>query len=174
MIFVLFSNCKESESSKLNKMVSVPIKFSLESFERIDGKFQIEPFVMKDFKFVVFADSTECMSCSISKMHKWNNFCDSLLSYYDISFLYILSPPIQEYNVVREKLMHNQLSFPAFLDRDKKFANLNKNIPSASLYHVFILDQNNKIIYVGDPREKETLSKILFKSIACLRKHDSV
>lgn len=170
MVFALFFSCKESENSKINKMVSVPIHLSIESFERIDGKFQTTPFEVKDYKFIVFADSTECMSCSITKMHKWNPFCDSLLMDYDISFMYILSPVIQDYNTVREKLLHNRLSFPVFLDKNNNFAKINKNIPSASLYHVFILDKNNNIIYLGDPREKENLSKILFKSIACLRK----
>lgn len=142
----------------------------VDTFERIDGVIQTDSFVLEGYKFVVFADSSECMSCSISKMHKWNAFSDSLQSNYNISFMYILSPLHEEYENVCMQLQRKKLSYSVFLDKDNVFAKNNKNILSKSIYHVFLLDNNNKIVYLGDPRANRKLNKILFDNISILKK----
>ena len=170
--FVLFGSCKESTRSEINELLSVPIHLTVESFERIDGKIQTRPFVIRDYKFIVFADSSECMSCSIEKLDKWNSFSDSIVSNYNISFMYVLSPVQNEYDRVRNNIQHKRLSFPVFLDKNNMFSKNNKAIPSSSLYHVFIIDKNGKIVYFGDPRSNEKLNGILFKSIENIRNNE--
>ncbi len=169
-MLLCFTSCKKHSESEIRKMISSKVNLDMESLEMIEGILQTEPFLLKDYKFIVYADSGECMTCAIQEMHKWNLFSDSLERDYDISFMYILSPKKNEYENLKSDVLRKKLAYSVFIDSSNQFAKMNKNILSKSIYHVFILDNNNNIIYVGDPRINDKLFNILWRSIETVKK----
>ena len=48
-----------------------------------------------------------------------------------------------------------------FVDTANVFTESNPNIPSESMYHTFLLDENNNVILVGNPIVNEKIADML-------------
>ena len=48
-----------------------------------------------------------------------------------------------------------------FVDSANVFMELNPNIPSESMYHTFLLDENNKVILVGNPMANQQVEEMI-------------
>lgn len=112
------------------------------------------------FKFVVYADSSECMSCMTGKLHGWDSFLAKLRIKENVIPIFIFSPKKDEMESIEVSLLLERLNFPVFIDTGYVFVNSNKFIPENPLFHTFLVDKNNHIILIGDPRRNRKVEEL--------------
>ena len=123
----------------------------------------------KDFKLVVFIDSTECTSCAIKNMFYWESFLDSvknkkIRSSFDIVFIF--SPPKADNERIVYQMRYNDcLRDKVFVDTIGAFTTDNPHIPQEQMYHTFLLNKNDSVVLVGNPKTYPQIEKMLFRKL---------
>ena len=113
-------------------------------------------------KLIVYVDSTECSSCYIGNIRKWEPLLDSLWVYKDILRVTILlSPSESERGLAFEKLKYSKFKYPLCIDTCNAFASANKHIPANKVCHIFLLDEDNEVILVGNPIGNKKINDLL-------------
>lgn len=106
-------------------------------------------YVKKSRKIVFYADSLECVDCDLNLL-EWMDFmevADSVTGQ-DISFLFYFSPKKEKEIISTLRL--ERFDVPVFIDYECKFEKLNR-LPNNQLFRTFLLNENNKIILIGNP-----------------------
>lgn len=127
-----------------------------------DSIMEISPWKKAKLKYVHYVDSASCSTCYLSKiaanellfrMEKLSNneFCN----------IFIINPD----NVAKKRLkagFHDKtIPQTIFVDSANVFTEVNPNIPLESMYHTFLLDENNKVILVGSLLGNEKIGDML-------------
>ena len=76
-------------------------------------------------------------------------FADSLAHSFRI--IYLFTPKKHDSRRVKVSLRSNTLDYPIFIDRNATFAKQNPNLPQDPKLHTFLVDKNNKVVFVGSP-----------------------
>lgn len=117
-------------------------------------------------KVVVYADTSNCSSCYLSKMKLWNDFLKLENDYNGkIRFVFIIESRKNESKALYDQLELTGLEHPIFIDDKGVFMKSNPHIPLETLYHTFVLDDKNNIVLVGNPLISEEIEKILYELI---------
>ena len=58
-----------------------------------------------------------------------------------------------------------ELSHPMYVDSKSVFSKVNPQLPKESLFHIFLLDENNNVILVGNPLFNPKLEKMLRRTL---------
>ena len=114
----------------------------------------------RDMKLVVFFDSVGCSSCQVKQMNQWQEIIDfSKATKQKFNIVFIFSPKIGKsfLHEVRNSLRASQFSYPVFIDTLSSFLSANPAIPDDKRFHTFLLDENNKVVLVGNPQGNEKL-----------------
>lgn len=107
---------------------------------------------------VVYVDSVECASCRIKGMFRYGNIIDFATdSISGFAPMFIFSPRKQQLKDVRQTLEYSGLDYPALLDENGSFPRENPHIPADNRFHTFLLDNDRKVVLVGDPSANPTL-----------------
>lgn len=117
-------------------------------------------------KLVVYVDTTDCSICFLNHMNLWNDFLPLEQKYNGaIRFIFIIEARQNEYIDLYNQLSYTGLNHPIYIDEKLAFRKLNPHIPTETIYHTFVLDENNNIVLVGDPLRNEEIEKLLYKLI---------
>ena len=120
--------------------------------------------------FVIYVDSTECSSCYLGVIQKWEPLMNSLrLNYNFIRTTILLAPQKETQADFFEKLEYTKFRYPLYIDTCNIFSQTNKFIPAEKMYHTFLLDENGRVILVGNPLKNEEI-KNMFHNILEERK----
>ncbi|MEY8687452.1 DUF1573 domain-containing protein [Bacteroides sp. AN502(2024)] len=104
-----------------------------------------------EYKILNFVDSLGCASCDL-RLKEWNIFIKEMINpKVDIVPLFVFSPQ----NVDRMKeiiplVKRSALFFPIIVDSLNMFDAVNK-FPKDNRFHTFLLDENNKVLAIGNP-----------------------
>jgi len=153
-ILLLTSSCqnkKEREAKKIvtewiGKKIQIPdnIMFS------VQGKDTTCPDLLKKpYKILLYVDSTGCLSCRL-KLPDWKilmNEVDSIAPG-KIGFIYIFQPKREK--ELQLLLRQNRISYPVIIDPTDHI-NKQNHFPNKLPYQCFLLDQNNKVLMIGNP-----------------------
>ncbi|MFI3315474.1 MAG: hypothetical protein R3Y04_07415 [Rikenellaceae bacterium] len=166
-IVLIFVSCQhDSTKNEYNRLISstIIISNSLESYikgvKQLDSKND-----ERCMKLVSYINHNRCNSCVISKLSDWNK----IIAYSHIfkgklKIYFILSPPSDELNSVLLSLKSSSFDYPVVIDKRNEFKKLNPQIPDNTKLNTFLLDENNKVVMIGDPRNSSKLYS-LFKTI---------
>ena len=165
-----FITACESNKSKIRKtmeqMQSAQIVIPYDKLDcwTSDSIKEISPWKNAKLKLVHYIDSAQCSSCYLVKKQalepliklekKSNNqFCN----------LFIVQPGVNSRNwkVLTENYKHKATPTTLFIDSINVFMNENPNIPQESMYHTFLLDENNKVILIGNPILNKQIEEML-------------
>ena len=113
-------------------------------------------------KFVVYVDSTICSGCFINKLTEYFEMNDSLKSS-NSHMIVVLHPPYTSNDEVIEKLRHERFPFWCIVDSNGSFIKNNPAIQDNHLLHAFTVDENDKIILVGDPIRNVKINKLFLR-----------
>ncbi|WP_221658576.1 DUF1573 domain-containing protein [Bacteroides salyersiae] len=119
----------------------------------------VAPLSMEKKKIVVYADSAGCMSCKLG-LPKWKNMLQELDSIPVFFFLY--SEDIK--NIVNMLRQENFL-YPVCIDVNDSFNKLN-HLPSDIRFRTFLLDEDNKILVIGNPTSNFQIKDLYLKMIS--------
>ena len=116
---------------------------------------------------MIYIDSTQCSTCSIDGLHRWNSLIDSVrLNKLDLSFLFIVSPPKWQLEDVFLAIESSGLKNDIYVDSLSIFSGVNPNLPQDIKYHSFILDMDNNPKLVGNVLENPSIRKIFDKLLS--------
>ena len=65
--------------------------------------------------------------------------------------VFIITPDRKSKETLRSKYREKLIPQTIFVDTANVFMKANANIPSESMFHTFLLDENNKVVLVGNP-----------------------
>lgn len=151
---LLFVSCQNSDKSRIARMI-----------DEWDGKEIIYPddlvfttmgedtakWFLKDSRYtiVTYADSIGCMGCKL-KLPAWKDFISYLDSVSDhaVKVIFILHP--RDEKEMAHLIKYNNFLYPVCLDTNDSFNKINK-IPSNLAFQIFLLDNKNKVIAIGNP-----------------------
>lgn len=139
---------------KIERMRSTAIVIP---FERMicwstDSIVEISPWRKAKLKMVHYVDSATCSTCYLQKAAT-NEMLSHLEKVTNGVFynVFIINPPNSK---ARKRIENdfNEKAIPStiFVDSANVFTQMNPNIPKESIYHTFLLDENNKVILVGN------------------------
>lgn len=102
------------------------------------------------YRFVVYVDSNHCTSCELAHIGRWNRFvnhCDGHIA----DFMFIFHPATDQIAELRRHAHSFSGRYNVFLDSLGVFERDNELLVQKRKVHTFLLDANNRIVFVGDP-----------------------
>lgn len=100
-------------------------------------------------KIVFYADTLGCVSCDLNLL-EWMDFMElaDSVTCQDISFFFYFAP--KNVKEIVSTLRFERFDVPVFIDYGREFEKLNP-LPENQLFRTFLLDENNKIVLIGNP-----------------------
>lgn len=102
-----------------------------------------------EFKIILYVDSVGCTSCKL-QLHKWKEFIqevDSLTSN-TVPVLFFFHP--KDKRELTYLLKRDGIGIPVCIDSEDQLNSLNR-FPSRDDFQCFLLDRENKVVYIGNP-----------------------
>lgn len=123
-------------------------------------------FPEKFSRLIVYYDSTECQSCRINKLYEWENVIKKEnTSNGKFEVMFVFSPNSNQSPLLKRTLATTKFSHVVWLDEKNVFLRNNSFIPRDIRFHVFLLDKNNKIIFVGSPLDSKEMCAIFNETL---------
>lgn len=159
---------KEDVQKALEKMQSSTISIPYERMEcwSSDSIFEDKPWNKAKLKLVHYVDSATCSTCYLQKVAVCGLlFSMETLSDNEFYNVFIINP-----NIIAKKKLVSDFSgklIPQtiFVDSANVFTKYNPNIPSGSMFHTFLLDENNKVILVGNPMLNKQIEDMMLSIV---------
>lgn len=118
------------------------------------------------YKMVVYVDSVGCTSCKLHLLD-WHEWINKYKYYKQLGFIFIVSQ--KDYTEFEWQQKINQFDYPVFYDMNCEFNKLNV-VSEDNRFHVFLLNEENRIMVIGDPIENPRMYKIYDRIISKLDK----
>lgn len=157
---------KSKVKKNLEQMQSVPITITYEDFTcwTSDSIKKIAPWKFARLKLVHYIDSVQCSSCYLTKLIILDPFLalekESKNKFYNV---FIVEPGTKVKNWRLLTYNYEQKLTPPtlFIDTAHCFLDKNVNIPKDNMYHIFLLDEDNNVIFVGNPHNNNIRQKMI-------------
>ena len=164
-----FCACQENEEDRVKRLVQEwrgkEIKFPKEP---IFTQFVTDTVNYKipdaDYKVVMYVDSSGCISCKL-QLPKWKEFKAQIDSLSEETVPFVFFFQSKDNNELRRIFLIDSFSWPVCIDTEDRFNALN-HFPSESIFHVFLLDRNNKVVVIGNPVFNLQIRDLYLKEIA--------
>lgn len=164
-LLIVFS-CKENTSNEIisivekwnNREIIYPHHVSF----TILGEDTIQAFPVQGNKYSIltYVDSIGCMSCKL-QLREWMAFIDELDSQSKSSIpVYFFLRPKNKKEMINI-LKRDQFRYPVCIDEQDSLNALN-HFPDAISFNTFLLDQNNRVIAMGNPILNSQIKKLYF------------
>ena len=165
--FVVFASCGKSNKDKsfslLQKWIGKELSFPARPVFTIQGKDTVEYPIQNAYKILTYIDSTGCTSCKL-KLAEWEKFItvvDSIRPH-TVQFLFFLCPKngMEIYQTLRvERFKH-----PICIDEGDYLNKLN-HFPADMAFHTFLLDNDNRVVAMGNPIHNLKVRELYLKII---------
>ena len=120
-------------------------------------------FPLTDFKILNYIDSIGCLSCK-SQLPLWDSLISdfSFLSSANVSVIINMHP--KDIHDAKYAVRKNSFTHPVFVDLNDSLNKLN-HFPSDPRFHCFLLDENNKVILIGNPVQNPKIKELYLRTI---------
>lgn len=167
LLFAFLYSC-DSENKRLRKLfeefedsqIVVPCDMTIIR----DGKVLQDQTCAEGLLFIVYVGPEECSSCKVAHLSDYNDLFKRGDGPYPFTVMIILSPPAEEMGNVMEQLILSRYYYPVFIDTNSDFANSNNSIPSNPIFHCFLLNEDHRPIFIGNPLTTHKMS-LLFDNV---------
>ena len=135
------------------------------TFMDINGDECQSPSLKAPFKIVYYVDSLGCMSCKL-KLEGWKRFIHEVdsLSGGKVSNFFYFPPKEKDLKELGILMKSNAFDYPVCIDRSDRF-NASNRFPENDSFHVFLLDDKNKVRVIGNPVLNPTLKELYLQVI---------
>lgn len=159
---------KAEVQATVEKMQSSTITIPYERMEcwASDSILEDRPWNKAKLKLVHYVDSATCSTCYLQKIAIYGLlFSMEAQSNNDFYNVFIINP-----NIIAKKKLISDFSgklIPKtiFVDSSNVFMESNPNLPSESMYHTFMLDENNRVILVGNPMLNKQIEDMMLSIV---------
>lgn len=142
------------------KMVSFPSDLKFFSYdEEVTSLLQNK----WDYAVLSYTDSMGCTSCKL-QLNRWRSFInetDTLLEK-RIAYLFIIHP--FERKELIQLLKEYKFDYPVCIDEENVF-NKQNHLPENDVFQTFLLDENNKVLAIGNPVLNPAVKELYLKII---------
>jgi hypothetical protein len=160
-------NRKETEKV-VTEWIGKEIKFPEKLWCNILGKDTVSDLCVdllrKQYKILLYVDSTGCSNCRL-KLLEWKQLIRESDSIFhgQVGFLFFFQPKDKmEAGFISQQA---DFDYPLFIDVENTVGRLN-HFPKQQIYQCFLLDENNKVLIIGNPVLNSELWN-LYKSEIC-------
>ena len=166
---ICFSSCKdlqrENAAKIVNEWTGKEIKFPEGITYTSLGKDSTYVDLYSDnYKILLYVDSIGCTSCRL-KLFEWKKIINESNTTFSnpVDFIFFFQPKQKNERELQQIFKGNGFKHPVFIDSKNEINRLNK-FPSKPEYQCFLLDNDNKVIIVGDPSTNKGIWA-LFKKV---------
>lgn len=119
------------------------------------------------FHYVIYIDSTRCSPCIIDQLFQWNEFIDSTRAEcLDVDYFFIVAPKTEQVEDAFLSIESCGLKNDIYVDTAYLFRKMNKGLPQDAKFHSFVINNENKVILVGDALHSSNIRNLFNKIIA--------
>lgn len=159
---------KKELQEKVEKMQSTTINIPYDRMVRwtSDSIKAISPWNKAKLKLVHYVDSAACSTCYLHKVASYELlFQMEKLSNNEFYNIFIVNPDKKARKIIELDFIDKKTPQTIFVDSTDVFKEANPNIPSESMYHTFLLDENNKVILVGNPMSNQQVKDMMLSVV---------
>lgn len=165
----VFTACHGRLTENVNNMMYKEVQLDTIDMEAINPRRNI--YISNDsdkaFTLIVYNDESECISCNVNNLNEWHRFLTQVYSLDNgVKVCFVFSPEIESVDEIRALLQRQCFGHPVFVDSAHVFEKANPWIPKESIFHIFLLDKNNKIVLVGNPLQNQKINQLFFEVIS--------
>ena len=170
IIFILFSlfSCgnqkKEDVVALLQTWSGREILFPANPVFTVQGKDTIDFSMLGKYKILTYVDSVGCISCKL-QLGKWRTFMEEVdsLGMNSVKFLFFFSPEKRRDLLIT--LKSEIFTYPVCIDKENSLNELN-HFPATDMnFHTFLLDEDNKVLAMGNPIHNPKVKELYFRII---------
>lgn len=127
---------------------------------------------VSDYKIMMYVDSIGCTSCKL-QLYKWKELIVEIDSLIDgtVPILFFFHP--KDLREVSFLLRRDSINIPVCIDKQDKINQIN-HFPSQQEFQCFLLDKQNKVIYVGNPTRNRQIKEMYLSAISNNKYNPSV
>ncbi|MDL2247135.1 DUF1573 domain-containing protein [Bacteroides sp. OttesenSCG-928-J23] len=168
ILLLFLSSCKDTKKGNITRLVKEwegkEIIFPNDIVYTIYGKDTIVNNRPKaDYTIVTYIDSMGCTSCKI-QLDRWKSVMMEIDSLVTKSVLFQFVFHSKDKKDLHYLFKRDKFDYPVWIDEDDSFNRIN-NFPKNRLFYTFLLDNNNKVIALGDPIRNPQIKKMYIQII---------
>jgi hypothetical protein len=115
------------------------------------------------YKILVYIDSNGCIPCRLA-LSEWRELIKETQQLNrNITYLFYIS--LNKYDLFEQEILSNQFKYPVIYDRYDKINRLNHFSPKQQ-FHIFLLNDKNKVLLVGSPIGNPQLKKLYIQQMS--------
>lgn len=154
LILFFLSSCGNQKKGNIEALLKEwsgkEILFPKNSTFTVKGTDTVDFSISGKFKIFTYVDTVGCVSCKL-QLGKWKEFMEEMnsLKQDSVRFLFFFSPAKR-----REflgTLRSENFAYPVCIDDKNRLNELNHFPSNDVAFHTFLLDENNKVLAIGNP-----------------------
>ena len=168
LLFLFLCACSESREEAVYRLVKEwtgkEINFPERSVFTVQGKDTVDfTFQDVDYKVLVYVDSVGCTSCKL-QLDSWKKVIKEMTEETgkDIPFLFYFHP--KDMKELRYLTRRDNFTYPVCFDEKDELNALNR-FPSDMTFQTFLLDEENRVVSVGNPVHNPKVKELYLKHI---------
>lgn len=115
-------------------------------------------------KILMYIDSLGCTSCKL-QLHKWKEFIQEVdsLTYGSVPVIFVFHP--KDLREIVYLLKRDGIEIPVCIDLNDEINTLN-HFPSRQEFQAFLLNDENKVVFVGNPIQNLRIKEMYLSEIS--------
>ncbi len=172
LIMIVICSCDSKKAHVKNVVATMMSQQMKMPLDKMQCRYHLKDTVVTDdltadFKFVVFVDSSECSPCFIDGLYQWNNFIDEIGRVNDkVKFVFIVSPKKEQMEDVYLSISYCGIKQHIYVDTAYAFIDENRYLAKERDLQIFLLDKNNDVLLVGNPKTNDGIMSLLKRTIS--------
>lgn len=119
-----------------------------------------------NFKVLSYVSERDCIDCFLNHVCFWEVFQNQIMDMHlSVEYFFIIECGDSDEKRICKELKASPIANCIWLDSKRVFCGQNPYIPEEDVFHTFLLDENNRIIIVGDPTESDEIEKLYINTI---------
>ena len=171
IILVLLTSCANNQFDNISKLIGKEIRFPKRLYATYNGK-DTTTSSIPPIKLLIYKNNQNCSICSTTSLSQYKAIIDYTRENKDFGVVIIYSSNDSNYLDLIYGLEKHPINYPVYLDKLNEFEKLNSNILLTSQYSAFLLNAQNKIVLVGDPKKNSKLWNLYKTTIETITDHD--
>ena len=167
-LFFLVTSCESKSEKDIKEKVAEwdgkEIVFPLHSVYTIQGEDTVyHNDEHAKYKILTYVDTTGCTSCKL-QLAKWKAFVSKIdsVSGGHVDFLFYMFPKDKkEFTYLMKR---DRFTYPVCID-EKDSLNILNNFPKDDKFHTFLLDEQNRVVAIGNPINNLKIKELYLKII---------
>lgn len=164
-VMSIVSSCAKNTKHKYaviyNKLYNNPVLF-YDSAVFVNPNFDtVRVSLDGDVKIVNYIDSIGCLGCRL-KLSEWNAFMNCFNGNDNLRLITIINS--RKIDEVKYVIQRDSFEYPVCIDVGNVFFEMNE-LPHYNSFHCFLLDENNRIILIGNPVQNPKIRDLYIRTI---------